>query len=446
MLRVWTPLRTSFVLSVALASLVLPSSTARAHDGVEHDPRPGRSLNLRDLLPNLLRNGLVLSPQGGHEAHFLSEGSAQFQAIEVFNDLMAQQIANYPLPSSAGGFAYEFDPATGLLERPTQSFGSVYMDRPYTVGEGRFNLGLSFNRISFDTVDGLEIRDGDVRLVMTHTDPDDDGPLNPDFEGDVITGPLFLDLNTDITTLVLNYGVTPSLDIGMAIPMVETSLGMSMSARVQELGSTAGTHVFTNGTVEDDIQINGTRSGVGDVTLRGKWVFATGQVRSGFTLDVRLPTGDERNLLGAGAYEGKALWLASVANEKSALRVHVGGSVANETLPDQFLYAVGADVAVDPKLTLAADLLGRYVIDQQRIEIVDEDYAYQTTGGGTAFETYETLTVEAAEESYNSLSLAAGLKVNVYRSLLVSVSGLAPLTDRGMTDDFSALLGLDYSF
>ena len=45
-----------------------------------------------------------------------------------------------------------------------QSFGAVYTERPFTVGRGKYNLGVSFAKFSYDEMDGISLRDGDITL------------------------------------------------------------------------------------------------------------------------------------------------------------------------------------------------------------------------------------------------------------------------------------------
>ncbi len=99
-------------------------------------------------------------------------------------------------------------------------------------------------------------------------------------------------------------------------------------------------------------------------------------------LDLRLPTGDEKNLLGTGA-PGVHPFLAWSATY-GALSPHLnvgyqwnGSSIlagdieagVSEDLPDVAVYAAGAVIAVHPRVTLALDVLGRYIIDSPRVRL-----------------------------------------------------------------------------
>src|SRR4051794_8437859 len=125
-----------------LLSLMVPAIAAALATG----SASAQSFDLRDLLTDFLREGITLAPPPAgfpsHEAHFIGAQSAQFRAMQQFNGLIANQLSSFPLASSAGGFAYTYDPALGVFVRSTESFGPVYAERADTLGKGRFNLGL----------------------------------------------------------------------------------------------------------------------------------------------------------------------------------------------------------------------------------------------------------------------------------------------------------------
>jgi hypothetical protein len=105
--------------------------------------------------------------------------------------------------------------------------------------------------------------------------------------------------------------------------------------------------------------------------------------------------------------------------------------------PDQASYAAGADLSVNPHLTLAFDLLGRYVIDSERL--VRQDF--HALDGKSVFPN-----VVFIRDSFNALSGAMGLKANLFGQLLVDVNLLFKLDEHGMRDKVTPLVGLEYSF
>lgn len=411
----------------------------------------GESLNLRDLLTNFLLSGMTLAePATGinHSAHFTARDSRQFQAFESINRDIGRQISSLPLASSAGGFAYEFDPELGVFTRPTQSFGPIFSERPLTVGRGKFNLGFNYTQYTFDTYDDLELRDGEIDLVFQHLDFRDDDLLDPYWEGDLIAARMFLNIDANIRTLVATYGAGNRFDLGIAIPFVEVEIQASSTAQIQRLATGDGSaiHEFPNGSDENTFFQSGRARGLGDVVLNGKYQVREGVLAFGGSL--RLPTGDERNLLGTGAAQGKVAMFASLPNPVFSPHINAGFAVSGEDQSNEIDLKGGFDWAADSKLTLSADLLVRVLTDAGRIERIEETFRYNTAPDGPQVIQTATFPLVSYDESagINSYSAAVGAKLNVYGNLLLTLSGVIPLNDEGLRDDFSSLIGLDYSF
>ena len=178
-----------------------------------------------------------------HEAHFIDPNSEQFIAVRQFNNELATQLATFPLASSAGGFAYKYDPTLGTFTRATQSFGPIYAERADTIGRGKFNLGVNYSHFTFDRVDDLSLSRGDLKLVFTHQD------VASYVKGDVITAELRVGVTADVTAFVLTYGLFEGLDIGAAIPIERIDITAQTDAAVQRLSTQQNTtiHRFPDG-------------------------------------------------------------------------------------------------------------------------------------------------------------------------------------------------------
>lgn len=409
--------------------------------------------NLRDLLKSFLRQGIVLAPplEGvDHSAHFIGEDSGQFIVLDALNEEIGRQIASVPLSSSAGGFAYAVDPELGIPVRPTESFGPIFAERPLTVGQGKFNLGVNRSKFSFDQIDGVSLRDGDLRLLFVHQDVAAPG-LDVLAEGDVITADLFLKVETEITAFVGNFGVTDDLDIGIVVPVVENRLTYTADAHIERLSTENAplTHRFPDGSTEKSFGSSGHATGVGDIVLRGKYQIPTPSVASfAFAADARLPTGDQADLLGAGFYQVKGLIIGSLNHPRFSPHVNLGyGFSDDETNSSEVVYVAGFDWSVDPKLTVALDILGRYYPDVTTATVATAEHSYLDPDDDSVIRRISLPVLEQVEgDTRNRLDVTAGFKVNVHGNLLLNAAGLVPLSDDGLSDDFSALVGLDYSF
>lgn len=440
-----------FVLVFSLATLlpaVLPAQTVP-------------TFNLRDLLTNFLLQGITLAPPPAgfpsHETHFVGAGSPQFQAVGELNQQIANQLSTFPLASSAGGFTYTFDPNLGVFSRATDSFGPIYAERADTIGKGRFNLGLNYSHYTFDHINDLSLRNGGLKLVFTHIDINHDANLlQPWFQGDVITATLFVKVQTDITAFEMTYGLGDRVDVGIAVPIVHVELNAITAATIDRLATAnnaPGIHTFLNGTASETFQQSGTASGVGDVVLRAKYRLTPGTAPGlALAADVRLPTGDDSNLLGTGTTQVKLYAAGSAHLGSFSPHLNAGYAFSNHRsghprLPDEISYAGGFDWALSPRFTFMIDGIGRTFRNTQVVQVQNATFVANTAPAGPPV-LVSTVLPRLVAQTGNLTSLlgSVGFKVNPVGNLLLTVNGLFSLNKNGLRDDFTPLVGLDYSF
>lgn len=391
----------------------------------------------------LIVDSLRVLPSGAtHSAHFNSDFQLNFTQFGV---ALTSQLASVPLPSPASGFTYEFDSALGVFQRSSESFGPILAERAETIGGGRFTFGFTFQNFTFDKIEGLDI--DSVPAVFTH----DAAELLGGRE-DVVTTSNSINARVNQFTTFISYGLTDRLDLSLAIPIVSTDLTVVSDATVRRLGTTdPEIHFFRD--FEDQVSDRrmftafGSASGLGDLTLRLKGRFAPG---AALGIDVRMPTGDETNLLGVGAAGIRPFFVLSRSGRAFSPHINLGylwngssvlgGDPAagqSADLPDQVTYVLGADFGVSSRFTFALDIIGNYLIDAPRL--------FQTD-----FHALDNRTVlpniEFRNESYNLLSGAVGFKLNVVESLLVDVNLLFNLDNNGLRDKITPLVGFEYAF
>lgn len=160
---------------------------------------------------------------------------------EVIADLVGLEVSTAPLGSSAGGFTFTFDPVTRTFSRAAPSFGPMFGDRAITAGEGRASVGINYIRTTYDTLDGINLRDGSLLTSVLYV-------------GDtaLYSGSVKLNVTTDTAVMFANVALNSWFDIGVAVPYV--SLKMD------------GTHQIADGLAEG----KATASGLGDIAVRGK--------------------------------------------------------------------------------------------------------------------------------------------------------------------------------
>jgi len=397
-------------------------------------------------------DGLVVnslaSLAGGvsHSAHFNSGFESEFSQ---FGTALTGQIVSLPLPAPASGFTYQFDSGLGVFTRSTSSFGPILAERADTIGARRVSIGFAYQRLAFDSIENIDLQS--VPAVFTH----DNAELRGGRE-DVITTVNSIDSEVSRSAAFITYGVTNDLDVSIAVPYITTDIVVTSDATVRRIGTTIPEiHFFR--TVDDSIGDRriytafGHASGIGDITIRMKQAIKKSP-RNGIALglDLRLPTGDENNLLGTGApaVQPFAAWSATYGtfaphinlgyqwNGSSTLAGDIEAGVS-EDLPDVAVYALGAVVAVHPRVTLALDVLGRYIIDSPRVHLED----FVALDGHSV---YPNIAFDTG--SINELSSAVGLKINVAGRLLLNTNLLMRLNSGGLRDKISPLVGVEYAF
>ncbi len=167
---------------------------------------------------------------------------------------------------------------------------------------------------------------------------------------------------------------------------------------------------------------------------------------------LRLPTGDEQNLLGAGAAGVRpfAAFSASVGpfaphanigyqwNGTSVLAGDVYADIKGE-LPDQFMYALGSDFSVNQHFSLVFDLLGQRVIDSPRLQVS----TFTASGAGGSVTLPD---IQFTQTSYWTSVAALGFKANVASRVLLDFNLRFRISENGLVDRVAPLMGVEWSF
>jgi hypothetical protein len=366
--------------------------------------------------------------------------------VSQVSEQIGAEISNIPLGTSAGGFTYNYDSAIGVFNRTTESFGPAFAERAVTQGRGKFSFGMNYLHSRYDSLDGKNLENGEIKFNLLHQ------PLTPQsyVEGDVVQAALDLKLKSDTAAFFLNLGATNRFDIGLVVPLVHVAMDLTYHATILDFAThTASptTHVFATGAKTQDFNTQGSASGIGDIVVRGKYALAGGPGGGlAVGVDLRLPTGDETNMLGAGATQTRFLLIAS-----SPLRggvsphVNVGYTVASGDVKDQFTYAGGIEIAPSPKVTVVADLLGRSVRDALRTIDRSTPHTFRE-GPGAPLETTTLESIGFESGTLNSVLGTAGVKVNAGQRLLISAHLLFPINDAGLRSRVTPVIGFDYAF
>ncbi|MFI5183478.1 MAG: hypothetical protein ACHQNV_03700, partial [Vicinamibacteria bacterium] len=335
--------------------LVVAGASGVAHAQGVTEPTP-----LALLIPNLFGpKGLVVDskavlPDGStHSGHFNSAFQAQFTQ---FNIAVASQLAAVSLPSPASGYTYAFDPSLGVFQRTTQSFGPILSDRAETIGKGKFTFGFNYQLFTFDTIEGVDLNQ--IPAVFTHDEAQLGGGRS-----DVVTTVNSIKTQVGQFNSFFTYGISKQVDVSLAVPVINVDMNLGSDATIQRIGTSANhaIHYFADASggfgSTRHYASSGAASGLGDLILRHKASAPkSGPTTLALTIDTRFPTGDEKNLLGSGAWGVRPTIILSWTAKTISPHVNIGyqwngksvlgGDVATGQkgdLPDQFLYNAGVD-------------------------------------------------------------------------------------------------------
>jgi hypothetical protein len=388
--------------------------------------------------------------------------AAQFPIVGVGDDVTALRTAIFSaianqvgaLPQPAGvGFTYKFDPALGVFSPTGEGFGPIFSQRAETIGKGRITLTASYTRHTFDTIDGQNLRDGDVLggvFVVTE----------PFVRISVLS--FKEEVDADVFTIGGLYGVTDEIDVGLTLPIVNVKVKES-PRRVAFLDCRTDFTTCFNFNLTDQplIPRTGETTDIGDLVLRAKYNFWSSTSLMGgrggvaAAIDVSLPTGSkgERRKFnnpvlvappsglvtdsfftigdpptGTGIVRVKPLIIASGTFFGVSPHITAGFQLGEtQGITNDFIYEVGLDYTLFKRVTLSADLLGRHAISN-----VGRQEVTSSGLGGTA--------------SPDTITGSFGIKVNPISTVLIFLNFLVPLNDTGVRDNLTPTFGLEWSF
>lgn len=382
--------------------------------------RVAEAQGLKDAVTSLYGgDGILLRPTPppfpSHAPHFTV---TSLQGLDQLNQAISSNLGIVSLNSTASGFTLDIE--RGVPVRSTENLGPLLAERAPTLGARKLNLGLFYTRADFKRLGGTDL--DDLTLVFAHEDVNGDGTLGvPEFELDQIHADLDVDLSQDIVALFATYGITNSWDVSAVVPIVHTRLHVRSVARIVRNSSIS--RFVHNFGPEGDQPVDtagGDETGIGDILLRTKYHFFRSQSAwpdLAVAGQVKLPTGDEDDLLGTGETNFLGLLVASRTYGRFTPHVNAGYEATTGSSEENLVrYVVGVDAALHPRLTLAGDILGRW--------------APERSGNGE-----------------NIVDFAVSAKWNVWRSLLLDAAVQVPINkDEGLRADFIWTVGVEYTF
>ncbi len=383
------------MLLVVLVLSVIPAQVAEAQ----------AQQTITDVLSFLMTNRSIPTDD------FVRDEQAAIATSNMIASLFVLDLAS--LPSSSGaGFTYRLDPTLGTVIRTSESFGPIFTQRSLQAGQNQASFGVSYRSTNFSNIDGRSLRDGTL-LSTASILRGDAAPF------DVET--VSLRIRTDTMTITGSYGITDRLDISAGIPFVHLSL------QGERVDNYRGRRL---------LQARGTASssGFGDVVVRSRYnVLDEGASGLSIGAEVRLPTGSEENLLGAGEFAFTPRMIGSVEHDRVGVHGEFGYSF--DKVGNALVYSAAVTAAPAPRVTVIGEFLGRRLEGLRRLVETVQPHP-RLTG-------VDTIRLTSSGETTDRLTLVGGVKWNVASTWLVTASVLRSLTSVGLNADWVPTITFD---
>ena len=393
---------------------------------------PSEATDLQATISNLYGpNGISLQtnfrPFGDAPSRFQA---TSLQGLDRLNSQLTSAIGVPSFSSSVTGFTFDIE--RGIPARTIESLGPLLTERATTLGARKLDLTLTYTRVDFTKLQGQAL--DNLELVFLRNDAnkpcDPSEPVCTVARRDVIRTTLRVDLREDIVALIATYGLTPHWDVGVVVPVIHIRLTATAHAAIfDQFGNPGGTrdgnvpiHFFGPNSTPPDASGGGDKTGLGDILLRTKYNFLRNYddiiPDLAFLVEVKLPTGDEGDLLGTGGTNLAGLLVGSKTYDQWLTpHFNLGYEIdTKDTRQSAIRYALGLDARLSPELTVAGGVIGRIKPD----------------GGDTG-------------DHITDLSL--GVKWNPAKSLILRANVQIPLDkNSGLRADFIPTVGVEYLF
>jgi len=362
-----------------------------------------------DIVAFLLTNQAVAT------GDFERDRAAAQVGAETVTRALIVNLTSVPIATSSSGFLYRLNPQLGTVERATESFGGFLIERALTPGHGRASFGISASSSAFNHLDGQALEDGSF-LTTANRFSDEAAPFD--------TESLTLRVRSSTMTAFASVGITERLEIGGALPFVR------LTVEGERINVYRG---------ETFLQASGaaTATGVADAALRAKYTLVSTRT-GGFALaaEVRLPTGDADNLLGAGSAAYRLIGIGAVERGPLMLSGNVG--LIRGGVSDERSIGGAASVAVHPRVSVTAEILARSISELRPIELASQPHPM--------IQGVETLRLIGGIPGRTIAGGIAGLKWNPGGTVVVGASVRWSFTDAGLTAPLTPALAIEYGF
>jgi hypothetical protein len=472
-------LRRIFWLALAVGFYLAPNAIAQDCGSTADSGKVGCTLANTYGVGGLSNGAALKTTPNGHQGHFADSFLSNLKAL---NSSIGSELGELPQVSPSSGISFTFNPSLGVAAPSEYNFGPILSEPAGTLGRHRILVGFSFQDFDFTSLDGIKLNNlpavythEDYQLTPSTTCSVNGGTASPTlnegacgFVRDTIVTQDNINFRLNQYTAFVNFGLTDRLDISVAVPSVNVRMAVTSTAQIHNNGLD-NLHQFNGCSCFNGTFLNVTgASGIGDVTLRGKYEVFKGE-RTGIAVgtDIRFPSGDALNYLGAGAYGIRPFGALSHSfGKRVSAHVNLGyqwngrsylagditpapGTLASKSLlPQQFSYSVGAEFGVYKKLSAAVDYLGQYFWKTPLIAASTyQELPACVTSACTTFNAAGTVDPNFRSYTgvYTTSKVGLGFRYRIFNEFVLTANVLIQLNDTGLRSHFVPLFGISYS-
>ena len=367
----------------------------------------------------------------------ISSGSA-FNALA--NSIASSVANNIPTISASAGFTYRYNPELEVFERSSETLGPIFLERPDTLGQGKFNINVSYQYVEFNTFDGQDINNlqGPGPIVLRQTNPS--GQLLG-FTADKLQ--YRLGLRNNIVALSFTYGILNNLDVNLLLPLIATAFDVGVTRQQVATAGPDGVFAPNTGPAATGRSF-GDHFGVGDLLMRFKYELPQlDWFRSALGLQFRFPSGQVDDFQGTGDfwitpafYASTVVWERLEPFFNAAIDIN-----ATDVSLSQARYGAGFDIDVIPRLGFVFAFLGRSQFERQT-PAGETNFLYLTPSGR---QQQPLLGIDLGRKDFADFSF--GLRADVWRGLMFFANGIYALNNQGLRNNtIIPTVGLEGTF
>jgi hypothetical protein len=379
----------------------------------------------------------IVGDHGQHYIPAVTQGENDLLGFVAAS--IATSLSNLPFTAAAAGIAFEF--VDGAPVATSVSAGAIFAERAQTLGRGRLLAGVNVNSLNMQRLRGQSLRDLTFRFAHQNVGAAAMG--DPAFENDLIEVRTRLDLNLLVTSVFASFGLLDNVDVGLLVPIVRASLSGSSEATIIPFQRPSPHQFGTPGNTSEfaDAASSGSVIGIGDVALRVKAnLLQTGATGVGLAADIRLPTGDSEDFLGAGWSTVRVIGIAST--RRGSFSPHLNAGVAIRTGEQQnnsIIGAAGFDHLLAEGITLAVDILGDFALGDPQLRLPERVQFDVPTRRVVRL-------TDIPEQKDHLTDASIGLKMQLPGEYRAVANVLFPLADGGLRPRQLWTLGFERSF